>query len=46
MKLPMAVKIVATLVSAVFLRGRLEAAGDGRKSREAVGVTPVPVTVL
>jgi hypothetical protein len=36
---------VVTVASAIFVRGRLEAAGDGRKSREAVGATPVPVTV-
>ncbi len=36
---------VATVASAIFVWGRLEAAVDGRKSREAVGATPVPVTV-
>jgi hypothetical protein len=36
---------VVTVASAIFVRRRLEAAADGRKSREAIGATPVPVTV-
>jgi len=37
---------VVTVASAIFVRRRLEAAGDSRKRREAAGAPPVPVTVL
>jgi hypothetical protein len=36
---------VVTVASAIFVWGRLEAAADGRKGPEAVGVSSVPVAV-